>query len=573
MMRLRVGGSALARFVRHLRPGGLRSQGVHGQHHRAGAAAAADALPEETDVQLARDAAPASLKTVEGFLVSAPKNRDLLASCWRRATSSTPSASSRTTTSRSPDDAKHADERDALAARATGLYDRAHGFAIRLLELDDKHFGEMFRKDVASAEAEAKKLDKKQAPGLLFTGLALASAINLNRNDLARVVELPKAIALIKRSHELDPKFYNGGAAMTLGIIYCSQGKAIGGDPELGQEVLRRGHRRHRRQVPHGEGDVRALLRGHHAGSPAVREDAQGGHRGAARHLAGAAPAERAGQEARAALPRARRRLLLGQEILDEADCARHCSCAVRAAVRRRRRARAQTTLKIATLAPEGSAWMVSFHEWAKNVEEHTGGKIKIKFFAGGTAGDERDAVRKMRLGQLNGAAVTAIGLGLINSEVRVLELPMLINTYDELDFVRNKLDAELRKKFDDKGYVLLAWGDVGPVHIFSNIADQGQSRPRADQAVGLGRRRARARRSSTQLGVNGVPLGVPDVLPSLQTGLINACYGSPLSTLALQWYTKVKYMTSMHITQAIGATVITKKEFDKLDAGRCRRR
>src|SRR5262249_57825726 len=66
-------------------------------------------------------------------------------------------------------------------------------------------------------------------------------------------------------------------------------------------------------------------------------------------------------------------------------------------------------------------------------------------------------------------------------------------------------------------------------------------------------------------MGLNGVPLGLPDVLPNLQTGLINACYGSPLSTLALQWYTKVKYMTSLHVTQAIGATIITKKEFDKL--------
>ena len=192
---------------------------------------------EETDVQFARDSAPASLKTVEGFLVSAPKNATCCRS-WRRASSSTPSASSRTTTSRSPTTPSTPNERDALAARATGLYDRAQAYAIRLLELDDKHFGEMFRKDVASAEAEAKKLDKKQAPGLLFTGLALASAINLNRNDLARVVELPKAIALIKRSHELDPKFYNGGAAMTLGIIYCSQGKAIGGDPELGKKFF-----------------------------------------------------------------------------------------------------------------------------------------------------------------------------------------------------------------------------------------------------------------------------------------------------------------------------------------------
>ena len=197
--------------------------------------------------------------------------------------------------------------------------------------------------------------------------------------------------------------------------------------------------------------------------------------------------------------------------------------------------AHAQSTLKIATLAPEGSAWMVAFHEWAKNVEEHTGGKIKIKFFAGGTAGAERDAVRKMRLGQLNGAAVTAIGLGLINSEVRVLELPMLIDTYGELDYVRNKLDAELRKKFEDKGYVLLAWGDVGPVHIFSNTPIKGKA-DLAQLKLWAWVDDALVRALFTQLGVNGVPLGVPDVLPSLQTGLINACYGSPLSTLALQW-------------------------------------
>jgi TRAP-type transport system periplasmic protein len=228
--------------------------------------------------------------------------------------------------------------------------------------------------------------------------------------------------------------------------------------------------------------------------------------------------------------------------------------------------ARAQTTLKIATLAPEGSPWMIAFHEWQKNVDEHTGGKVKIKFFAGGTAGDERDAVRKMRLGQLNGAAVTAIGLGLINSEVRVLELPMLIDTYAELDYVRNKLDAELRKKFDDKGYVLLAWGDVGPVHIFSNSPIKGKA-DLAQLKLWAWVDDALVRELFHQLGVNGVPLGVPDVLPSLQTGLINACYGSPLSTLALQWYTKVKYMTSMHISQAIGATVITKKDFDKMDA------
>ena len=157
-----------------------------------------------------------------------------------------------------------------------------------------------------------------------------------------------------------------------------------------------------------------------------------------------------------------------------------------------------------------------------------------------------------------------SIGLGLIQPEVRVLELPMMINSYDELDHVRNTMSEELRKKFEDKGYVLLAWGDVGPIHIFSNIplkskADLAQTKLWAwvdDPLV---------RMLFQQLGTNGVPLGVPDVLPSLQTGLINACYGSPLSTLALQWYTKVKYMTSMHISQAVGATIMNKKDFDKL--------
>jgi TRAP-type C4-dicarboxylate transport system substrate-binding protein len=226
--------------------------------------------------------------------------------------------------------------------------------------------------------------------------------------------------------------------------------------------------------------------------------------------------------------------------------------------------ARAQSVIKLATLAPEGSSWMNLFHEWAKNLDSRSGGKLKIKFYSGGVAGDERDAVRKMRLGQLNAAAVTAIGLGLIQPEVRVLELPMLVHNYEELDFVRGKLAEDLRKKFEDKGYVLLSWGDVGPVHIFSNVplktkADLAQTKMWAwtDDPI--------VKTLFKQLGTNGVPLGVPDVLPSLQTGLINACYGSPLATLALQWYTKVKYMTSLHLSQAVGANVMAKRDFDKL--------
>ena len=127
-------------------------------------------------------------------------------------------------------------------------------------------------------------------------------------------------------------------------------------------------------------------------------------------------------------------------------------------------------TLKIATLAPEGSAWMKLFGDWKGAIEKRTSGQVKIKFYAGGVAGDERDVVRKMRLGQMSGAAITAVGLGLIQPDVRVLEIPFLFRDESELDLVRGTLAGEFHKKFEDKGYQLLAWGDVGPVRLLTNV-------------------------------------------------------------------------------------------------------
>src|SRR5579884_4217014 len=226
----------------------------------------------------------------------------------------------------------------------------------------------------------------------------------------------------------------------------------------------------------------------------------------------------------------------------------------------------AQQTFKIATLAPEGSSWMRLYHEWANNVEKKTSGRVKIKFFAGGVQGDERESVQKMRGGLINGAGVTGVGLGQINDEVRVLELPFLFKTDAELDHVRTTLASDFQKKFNEKGYVLLGWGDVGWIYIYSNIPiksrdDIGKTKMWAWTDDPL------VRALFKNLGVRGVPLGMPDVLTSLQTGVIDACYGSPLSMVALQWNTKVKFMTSQPTSVAVGATVVNKKDFDKLSA------
>jgi TRAP-type C4-dicarboxylate transport system substrate-binding protein len=226
--------------------------------------------------------------------------------------------------------------------------------------------------------------------------------------------------------------------------------------------------------------------------------------------------------------------------------------------------ARAQTTLKVATLAPDGTKWLNVLGAWKAKIEERTKGQVKVKFYAGGVAGEERDVVRKMRLGQMTGAAITAVGLGLIQPDVRVLEIPFLFKDDTELDKVRDALDGEFRKKFEDQGYELLAWGDVGPVRLYSNVP----LKEKADlQKVKMWvwNDDPLLAKLFARLGMNTVALGVTDVLPSLQTGVINGCYGPPIIPIVFQWHTKVKYATSMEMSMAVGAVVLTKKVWDGL--------
>ncbi len=223
--------------------------------------------------------------------------------------------------------------------------------------------------------------------------------------------------------------------------------------------------------------------------------------------------------------------------------------------------ARAQTTIKLATLAPEGSSWMRLFHEWAEKVQQRTAGRVRVKFYAGGVQGDEKDVLRKIRLGQLSGAAVTAIGLAAIDPEVRALEIA---RTYEELDGLRAALSDTLKKRLEEKGFVLGGWGDVGPVHIFSNRPIKSLDDLRQCK-MWLWAEDPIQRQLFETMQLRGVPMGVPDVLPALSTGSIDAFFGSPLSALALQWSTHAKYVTSMVLSQATGATVLSKAVWDQL--------
>jgi len=222
------------------------------------------------------------------------------------------------------------------------------------------------------------------------------------------------------------------------------------------------------------------------------------------------------------------------------------------------------TELRIASLAPSGSPWMEVLDKAASEVKAKTAGRVTFKYFEGGQQGDERDFVRKIKLGQLDGAAVTAVGLSMIDESIRVLELPMLFQSTEELDYVADKLWPYFQKKFEKKGFRLNDRGEVGWVYFLSKAKVQKIADLRGqklwlwgdDQLVGA---------IFKKLGLNGVPLGVPEVDGNLTSGKIDACYGSPLAAVALQWYSKVKFMTSMPMSFAIGATVVSLDAYKKL--------
>lgn len=224
----------------------------------------------------------------------------------------------------------------------------------------------------------------------------------------------------------------------------------------------------------------------------------------------------------------------------------------------------APVKIKIATLAPEGTTWMNVLGAMADEIETATAGEVKFKFYPGGVAGDEHDVLRKMRVGQLHGGAFTGVGLGEILPKTRVLEIPFIYRSYEEVDYVRAQMEGELNREMEAEGYVLLGWAEAGFVNIFANEPIHTvRDLQRVKMWMWEGDPLAEAFFKAFDIAPN--PLPITDVLTSLQTNLIDAIYVSPYAAVGLQWFTRVKYMMDLPLTDAIGAMVVQKKRFDRI--------
>ena len=220
--------------------------------------------------------------------------------------------------------------------------------------------------------------------------------------------------------------------------------------------------------------------------------------------------------------------------------------------------------IKFASLAPEGSTWQNYMRELDKEVREATNGEVGFKIYPGGVQGDEPDVLRKIRFGQLHAAGFTGNGLGEVLPSIRLLELPFFYNDIDELDYITQKFTPYYDKAFRDKGFVLLGWAEVGNIYFFSN-KPVSNLRQLKELNVWVWQGDPLPTALFDALGISPVPLSVPEVLTGLQTGMIEAVYSSPVATISLQWFTRVKYMNTSPLTVSMGAVLMSTKMFDKL--------
>lgn len=221
-------------------------------------------------------------------------------------------------------------------------------------------------------------------------------------------------------------------------------------------------------------------------------------------------------------------------------------------------------TLKVATLAPDGTEWMIKMRAGAKEVKALTQGRVKFKFYPGGVMGSDKTVRRKIRIGQLQGGAITGGVLYDVYPDSQIYSLPMLFEGYAEMDYVRKRMDRRVKRGLEEGGFVTFGFSEGGFAYIMSKrpiktLEDFRNSKvwvPEGDLIT---------RAVFESIGVSPIPLPIADVYTGLQTGLIDTIGASPMGAIVLQWYTQVKFITDTPLMYLYGVLAIERRAFNRI--------
>ena len=223
-----------------------------------------------------------------------------------------------------------------------------------------------------------------------------------------------------------------------------------------------------------------------------------------------------------------------------------------------------QTTIKIATIAPESSSWMKDMRAGAEAIENATEGRVKFKFYGGGVQGNDKQVQRKMRTGQLHGGAFSSGGLNRFQKDADIFALPMLFNTIDEARYIRGELEPVIRQRLEEAGYVNFGLAAAGfaymmatqPAYTLDDLKGRKVWAPEGDP-VGFAALRA--------LGVAPVVMPVTDVMTGLQTDLLDSITAPPVGAVVFQWHTQLNYLADVPIAYVYAALLVEKRVFSRL--------
>jgi TRAP-type C4-dicarboxylate transport system substrate-binding protein len=222
--------------------------------------------------------------------------------------------------------------------------------------------------------------------------------------------------------------------------------------------------------------------------------------------------------------------------------------------------------VRMATLVPDGSTWHLILKETAEKWKTLSGGRVVVRLYPGGVAGDDPDVVRKMRLGTLNAGVLTSVGVAEIDKSVYALGVPLMYDSYDEVYYVLDRMRPKLEASLEAKGFVVLNWADGGWVHFFTQKPVAVPDDLRALKLFSWAGD-AEAVEVWRSAGFNPVPLPSTEIATALQTGLVQALGSPPQVAVISQFFNYAKHMTDFRWQLLLGATLITKSTWEKIPA------
>jgi TRAP-type transport system periplasmic protein len=513
-----------------------------------------DALADEADLELVRSSAPALLKVSESLLKELPGHRALArqvaAGFAQYAYAFVAFDAERIETT----DARQA---QTLRSRAAALYGRSRSHAMKALDLAHPGWQDRLAKGFGVVSGWT---DDDIELGY-WAAASWAASIALSKGSPETVADLPRVLDLVRALDRRATGRLGVDLATLLGTLETSR---PGGSPDQAEDIFKR-----------------ALS--------AAGDQASGVLVSMAESLA--APAgDRARFESllqQALVAAGARQDLPNQVMRRRAQCclrrlmtaSEHFQRPRVLATRRRFAlglcaastwpplawAQAAVTLRVASVVPRHSVYHQQLLELGEAWRAAQGAGARFSAFTDGTQGGEAEIVRRMRIGQLQGALLSVVGLRDIDPGIAALQsLPLLFRSWDEVDYVREKMRPAIEKRFLDKDFVVIGWGDAGWVRFFSREAARRPDDYKRMKFFAWGSE-PEQQSIMKSLGYTPVPLETSDVLPAVQTGMIDVVPSTPYFALATQVYDTVKHMLEINWAPIVGAMIVTRKVWDSM--------